>query len=173
MAKIATKKGKEDNNNVEEVVLGNDTYRGFKAVGERQFFARQVGVIAMNGKLRIKTGSLKEISACVCCFNESRDLEVLVCEGRIWQSQENSRILLVRNGSISITGERNYFSPASPLEEALPISDPEKICLKGNSYSKTGTVLVFGEDFLVLLGDKPGDLILAMFEGAKCVNTLI
>lgn len=171
MDEIAVKKEKGDNpGDIREVVLGGDTYRGFKAVEERQFFARQVGITTLNEMVKVKAGDLEAVSPCVCCFNESRDLEVLVCEGRIWQSQENSRILLVRNGSISITGERNFFSPANPSEEALPISDPDKICLKGNSYSKTGTVLVFGKDFLVLLGDKPGDLILAMFEGAKCAN---
>jgi len=145
-----------------------EEFSNFKAVETRQFFGTQVGIVALNGWVLAKT---KEMDwhhqyRCLCCYG-STELELLLTEGRVWQS-ENPAVLLVRWGSGSICGVRDFIKNTDHPREPLPIDEPKMVCFGGEVSKKTGTVLVSGQNFLVLLGDQAAEKILELANQAEC-----
>ena len=143
-------------------------FSNFKVVETRQFFGTQIGIIALNGWVLAKT---KEMDwhhqyRCFCCYG-STELELLLTEGKVWQS-ENPTVLLVRWGSGSICGVRDFIKNTDYPREPLPIDEPKKVCFQGEVSEKTGTVLVAGQNFLVLFGNQPEEMILELADRAEC-----
>lgn len=143
-------------------------FSDFKLVETRQFFGKQIGLIALEESLSAKIKDMDRYRQypCLCCFDTS-ELEFLVVMGRVWQSKDPN-VLLVHEGYGSISGARDFTKTKDFPRETLPISDPKKVCFHNDIMERTGTVLFAGKVILVLLGNKDGEQILESIGRVKC-----